>query len=98
MNEEQKKILDSLVCAIQFELDKKAHERSFDNMLSLCSYATSTNERFRGDADLAVPWRDAMWAKGYEILDAVVAGERPIPTREELLAELPSFEWPEVQG
>ena len=39
-----------------------------------------------------------MWAKGYEILDAVIAGERPIPTREELLAELPSFEWPEVQG
>ena len=95
MDEEQKRIFDSLVCAIQLKLDKKAHERSYDNMLSLCSYATSTNPRFRADADLAVPWRDAMWEKGYEILDAVIAGERPIPTREELLAELPVFEWPE---
>jgi hypothetical protein len=95
MNEEQRQIFDSLVCAIQLELDKKAHARSYDNMLSLCSYATSTNSRFRTDADLAVAWRDTVWAKGYEILDAVIAGERPIPTREELLAELPVFEWPE---
>ena len=94
MTEEQKRIFDSLVCAIQLELDKKAHERSYDNMLSLCSYATSTLPRFRSDADLAVPWRDAMWEKGYEILDAVIAGERQIPTRDELLAGLPVFEWP----
>ena len=94
MTDEQKRIFESLVCAIQLLLDETAHGRGYDNMLSLCSYSASTNPRFRGDADLAVPWRDAVWEKGYEILDAVVAGERQIPTREELLAELPQFEWP----
>lgn len=94
MTDKQKRILDSLVCAIQHVLDNKAHERSYDNILTLCSYATSTKERFRRDALAAVEWRDEVWEKGYEILDAVVAGERPIPTREELLAELPQFEWP----
>lgn len=101
MTEEQGRILESLICAIQLELDKKAHQRKYhgvqiyDNMMSLCSYATSTSSRLRGDADLAVLWRDAVWEKGYEIFDAVVAGERSIPTREQLLSELPKFEWPE---
>ena len=38
--------------------------------------------------------RDATWAKGYEILDDVLSGKRPMPTIEEVLAELPPLEWP----
>ena len=36
-------------------------------------------------------WRSAVWAKGYEILAQVQAGERAIPTEEELIAELPGL-------
>ena len=36
-------------------------------------------------------WRSAVWAKGYEILAQVQAGERGIPTEVELLAELPEL-------
>ena len=34
-------------------------------------------------------WRSAVWAKGYEILAQVQAGQRGIPTEAELIAELP---------
>lgn len=33
-----------------------------------------------------------MWAKGYEIVARVQASTRPIPTEEELFAELPAIE------
>ena len=36
-------------------------------------------------------WRSAVWAKGYEILAQVQAGQRAIPTEAELLAELPQL-------
>ena len=36
-------------------------------------------------------WRSAVWAKGYEILDAVKSGARSIPSKDELLAELPDL-------
>ena len=36
-------------------------------------------------------WRSAVWAKGYEILAQVQAGERDIPSEEELIAELPAL-------
>ena len=36
-------------------------------------------------------WRSAVWTKSYEILNAVLDGEREIPTEEELLSELPKL-------
>lgn len=36
-------------------------------------------------------WRSAVWARGYEILAQVQAGERTIPTEAELIAELPEL-------
>ena len=39
-------------------------------------------------------WRDDVWSKCYEILDAVKAGTRTdIPTAEQLILELPVFTW-----
>lgn len=88
-------LLENMTSAVQLMLDKKAHEFGYDNMISLCSYSTSTHPKFGPEGRAGLAWRDAVWTKCNEILDAVIAGERPIPTREELLAELPMFEWPE---
>ena len=35
------------------------------------------------------------WARSYVIMNAVLAGNRPMPTIEEVFAELPVLEWPE---
>ena len=83
-----------LTSAIQSTLDKKAQERGYDNILSLCTYATSTAAKFAAEGQAGVAWRDEVWAKGYSILADVESGARAIPTADELLAELPLFVWP----
>jgi hypothetical protein len=82
--------------AIQRRLDDFAVTRNYDNALSCASYATSTHQKFAVEAQYMVAVRDATWEKAYEILDAVLAGERPMPSLEEVMAELPALEWPEV--
>lgn len=91
----QEDILKTMRDAIQNYLDAKPQERLYDGILSLCTYATSTNPKFAAEGQAGVVWRDACWAKGYEIMVGVQAGTRPIPTVDELLSELPVFHWPD---
>lgn len=89
-------ILATLTNAIQSHMDTKARERNYDGILSLCTYATSLNAKFSAEGQAGVEWRDGCWAKGYEIMNAVLAGYRGIPTEAELIAEMPVFTWPNV--
>ena len=57
--------------------------------------AASTVPKFQAEGQYAVKARDLTWAKGYEIMGAVLSGQRPLPALTEVLAELPSLAWPE---
>lgn len=92
MEELQRQFTD----AVQEYLDFFARTRNYDGILSVATYATSTVPKFRAEGQYAVEARDAVWAKGYEILDAVLSGQRPMPTIDEVIAELPPLAWPEV--
>lgn len=83
------------VAAIQKRLDDFARGRNYDGILSAATYAASSVPKFRAEGQYAVEARDATWAKGYEILAAVEAGERAAPTYAELAEELPSLVWPQ---
>lgn len=93
--EEEKRaaIQAELTDAVQRRLDEFAQTRGYDGIMSACTYATSTVERFRREGERAVTLRDNTWAACYTLLDAVLAGERPVPTLEEVLAELPPLTW-----
>jgi len=80
--------------AVQQRLDDFAKTRNYTNIMSAATYATSTVPKFKAEGQYAVEARDATWAKCYEILAAAEGGTRPMPTMEELIAELPVLTWP----
>lgn len=87
-------IIAALIKAVQDHLDATARIRNYDGILSLCSYATSTNPKFGPEGRAGVAFRDDVWASCYATLADVQAGNRATPTEEQLLAELPAMVWP----
>ena len=87
-------IVAQYTAAVQKRLDDFARTRGYDGILSAATYATSTVPKFAAEGQYAVEARDATWAKCYEVLAAVEAGSSPMPTLDELLAELPVLTWP----
>ena len=90
--------LDSMV---EKRLDDFAKEKKYANIVSACSYATSSNPTFSAEAAYCVKMRDETYAKCYElindILPKVQAGLRPIPEWDEIEAQLPVLSWDDVE-
>lgn len=83
-----------IVAATQIRLDDFAKARGYDGILSACTYATSPTPRFAAEGQHCVAMRDATWAKLIEIMDAVVAGARPMPqSYADIKGELPELVW-----
>lgn len=80
--------------AIQAVLDATAKTRNYDGILSACTYATSTVDKFRAEGQACVEYRDKVWAFGYDLLGKVEAGQAPAPAIVDLASMLPQIEWP----
>lgn len=90
--EEQEAALQAQYTAlIQSMLDKEAQKLGYDNCNSVCTYVDTGVQKFDDEGRAFRAWRSAVWAKGYEILAAVKAGEMEIPTEEELVEMLPAL-------
>lgn len=97
--EEQQQVLQRIEQDVteqtQQRLDAFAQTRNYDGVLSLCTYATSADPKFKQEGQYGVEARDATWAKLYEILAEVEAGTRPVPDGyDNIEPELPVLEWP----
>lgn len=91
--EQTEKLTAQFTKAVQKWMDAKAQERGYDNIISACTYADSTDEKFAAEGKAAKQWRDKVWRHCYDVVAQVVSGNRDIPTVSELLAELPKLEW-----
>ena len=89
--EVEAQIQKQLTNAVQHVLDSKAQELNYDSCLSVCSYIDTGVAKFDAEGKSFRAWRSAVWAKGYEILAQVQEGKREIPTKEELIGELPKL-------
>jgi hypothetical protein len=82
---------DAMNKAIQQHLDNKAKELRYDNMMSTRSY-TGYENPYQDEAQKLAVWCSDCWAKAGEIEADVLAGNREMPTVDELIAELPVYE------
>ena len=86
-------IIRSYENAVQAHLDATAQNRDYDNTYTCLSYLSSTDETWNREANIFNAWRDAVWRKCHEVLNAVMAGTLTPPSIEELIAQLPKIEW-----
>lgn len=90
------RLKDEVIKQTQTRLDAFAQTRNYDSMFSLCTYATSTNDKFKAEGQYGVEARDATWAKLYEMMAEVSAGTRPMPSGyTDVESELPALVWPD---
>lgn len=89
------RLQQEVIAETQKRLDDFARTRNYDGILSLCTYATSTNVKFQTEGQYGVQARDNTWATLYEILDEVQSGTRPMPSSyADIEPELPVLSWP----
>lgn len=83
------------VALIEEFLNTTVRVKDYKDILHACSYINSSIPSYQQESQAVIHWRDLVWVKAYEIQNAIVNGERAIPTQEEFMAELPVLEWPE---
>ena len=83
------------LAAIDEYMDAFARSRGYDDMRSAASWAGDEDPIFGIEGDYAKQMRSRIYRQSYAILGDVLSGKRPMPTIEEVLAELPTLEWPE---
>lgn len=90
-----KSLQDVVISQVQQRLDDFARTRFYDNMLSACTYATSSVPRLKTEGQYCVDARDATWELLFGILNDVVAGTREMPRSfADIENELPALAWP----
>jgi hypothetical protein len=85
--------VNTLIEIVQRRLDDFAASRNYDNILSLCTYATSKDPIFSAEGQRGVDLRDATWRKCYDILEEINRDEKQIPDIDTVLSELPVLSW-----
>lgn len=78
---------------VQEMMDEKVKERYYDGIVSACSYASSSCPRFANEASACILWRDAVWSKCVELINAMKSGEMDVLSKEDFLSMLPTLNW-----
>ena len=84
-----------VAAAVQRHLDATVSERNYTSAAAAVSYVGDPNPQWDAEGRVVLAWRSAVWTACFAALDAVLAGDRPPLTPEEMVAELPPLVWPE---
>ncbi len=84
-----------LTRAVQGFMNETAAGLGYDSIYSAVTYAEEPAvPKYQAEGRALRAWRSLVWAKCYEVLAAVEAGTRAVPSAAELIAELPVFTAP----
>lgn len=79
---------------VQAEMDAFAQTRNYDDMKSLCNYATSIDPTFQAEAQRGIYLRDTIWRELFTYFEGIVEGTMPIPTNwDEIRSHYPALTW-----
>lgn len=93
--ERQQAIKARITYQVQQRLDDFARTRGYDNIVSACSYATSTHPKYGPEGRYCVGAREQTWDVLFSIEAEVLVGTRPMPlSYAEIESELPALVWP----
>ena len=82
-------IMARLEARVQRWLDEQARALGYDDIKSAVTYAEEPAvPQFQQEGQALRRLRSLAWARCYEILNEVQAGQRSIPTEDELIAEM----------
>lgn len=82
----------NLIAAVKKHLDACAQAKGYDDIKSACTYADEPAvPKFQTEGQGFRKWRSLVWEQCYQVIDDALAGKRPVPTPEELVAELPTL-------
>jgi hypothetical protein len=81
-----------LLAAVDAHLNAAATAKGYDSILAASLRAALPASAFHAEGVAFGTWMDAVYAKCYEVLAQVLAGEIEEPTRDELLAMLPELQ------
>jgi len=87
----QDEIRASLEAVLDAHVDATARSMGYRSSESCAGYAASTDPVFQAEALAFIAWRDDLWRSAIAVMQAVMAGQREIPTAAELVAEMPVF-------
>lgn len=83
------------VALVQAHMDAAARALNYDSIANAITYADEPAvPKFQAEGQAFRAWRSLVWERCYEILLEVQDGTRPIPSDEELIAELPDLNLP----
>lgn len=74
-------------------LDSVVQAKGYDNIVSCASYASSSDDTFRAEAQAAIAWRDAVYRRGYEILADIPEGVTTPDAVMDLLPQPAEYGW-----
>lgn len=94
IEEIQQQIQKELESALDAHIDSVAQAKRYDNRITASLRAAAVDSPWHAEGVAFMSWMDACYAASHVILNDVQAGVKEIPTKEELISEMPVMVWP----
>lgn len=88
------RLSESLSAIVNQHLDNVVAQKSYKNVETATTWEGDSVPQWDAEGATVKAWRSNVWQVAIAIQQAVLSGQRPIPTPEELIAELPTIVWP----